>query len=73
MISAACFTILINLSKEPWNSDDAKQQRIASKRCEKLFKDAPCLKEWIKVEPGVYRALCGGVDGKSRQITSPID
>lgn len=52
-------TLIINLSKEPINSDDNRNKEVATKRCSQLYKDAPCLKKFIKVEANVYRAICG--------------
>ena len=52
-------TLVINLSSEPINSQDEVNMGVAAKRCGELYKDAPCLKKFIKVEPLMYRAICG--------------
>ena len=57
MICAA--VLLYNLSKEPWNTFDKGQQKIATKRCGEIYKEAPCLSRFIKVEYHMYRAICG--------------
>jgi hypothetical protein len=51
--------ILVNLSTDPWNKDDDKNKDVASKRCAVKYEDAPCLKKFVKVEPLMYRAICG--------------
>lgn len=51
--------IMINMSSEPWNKRDERNYRQASVTCGVKYKDAPCLRQFIKKEPGVYEALCG--------------
>lgn len=52
-------TLVINLSLYPINQQDKENQAVAAKRCVVHYKDSPCLKKFIKVEPLVYRAICG--------------
>jgi hypothetical protein len=60
-------TVLINLSPEAWNQVDLRNKAVAEKRCPVKYADAPCLKKFIKVEPGMYRAICGeGVKSNAR-------
>lgn len=58
-----CTTVLlINLSTQSWNTSDMLNKAIAQKRCSVLYKkEAPCLKKFIKVEPLMYRAICGTI------------
>lgn len=51
--------LLINLSAEPWNKADKDNQDHATVRCGEKYPDSPCLKKFIKVEPLMYRAICG--------------
>lgn len=51
--------IVINLSKEAITPNDELAMTAAAKGCQERYKDAPCLKKFIKVEPLVYRVVCG--------------
>lgn len=51
---------LINLTHEPWNAHDARMALEAKIGCERKYPKSPCLSKFIKVEPQMYRALCGG-------------
>lgn len=48
-------------SPEPWDyCRDADAMETARLRCSSYYgEEAPCLKWFIKMEPGVYRAICG--------------
>ncbi len=59
MILACLTTALVNLSNIPWNFEDRQNQAIAQSRCGTIYPDAPCLKLFVKVEPLMYRAICG--------------
>ena len=59
MILFTCVaTIMINLSGYPWNQHDIDTKERAVKTCKKDYND--CLKKFIKKEPRVYNAICGG-------------
>ena len=49
---------MINLSGYPWNQHDIDTKERAVKTCKKDYND--CLKKFIKKEPRVYNAICGG-------------
>jgi hypothetical protein len=50
---------MINISKESWNERDMIEMNTAKVRCEQKYPDAPCLTKFVKVEPLMYRAICG--------------
>lgn len=52
-------TQMINQSKYAWNDYDKKEMRYAEKRCKQIYKDAPCLKRFYKLDVNDYFALCG--------------
>lgn len=54
-----CQTVTIINFTNIWNDFDQKALDRAGKRCEQIYKDAPCLKKFYKVEEGRYKALCG--------------
>ena len=51
--------LVLNLSTEKWNDMDDEALSAAKVRCEQIYKEAPCLKQFTKTEPNVYRAICG--------------
>lgn len=51
--------VIINMSNEVWNKRDEVQLASTRNRCSHYFKSSPCLKQFIKMEPGTYRAICG--------------
>lgn len=60
LLSLSCpQTIVHNMSGIPWNKEDSVHAKIAEKNCAKKYSEAPCLKLFVKVEPLVYRAICG--------------
>ena len=60
MMLACVATVLVNVSSEPWKPRDDESLAQARGRCTQLYKDSPCLVKFVKVEPGIYRAICGG-------------
>lgn len=52
-------TIIVNLSTEMWNKADQEALDGVKSNCSKYYEDSPCLKEFIKKEPGVYNVICG--------------
>lgn len=59
LISLSCIKpTLINNTKFPWNSFDKTTLKRANKRCKEIYKDAPCLKYFIKTAEKDYRAVC---------------
>lgn len=58
-MTSCILTIILNLTKEPWNIDDQKSLITAKSRCVQLYDDSECLVKFIKTEPGVYKAICG--------------
>jgi hypothetical protein len=58
--------LLVNLSTEAWNARDNENKAVAQVRCKQIYKEeAPCLVKFIKMEPLVYRAICGEVKKRS--------
>lgn len=41
------------------NKHDEEMLKKAKKRCGKIYKDMPCLKQFNKIEDNRYTALCG--------------
>ncbi|NBO99773.1 MAG: hypothetical protein EBU90_06555 [Proteobacteria bacterium] len=54
-----CQAVIVINSTTTWNANDQKALERASKRCEQVYKDAPCLKKFYKIEENRYSALCG--------------
>lgn len=52
-------TIVINQSKDPWNSKDEYQLNYSKKRCGEIFINSPCLKKFVKRKVQTYWAICG--------------
>lgn len=51
--------LIINLSYIPMNELDYKHVEFAKTRCEKFYKNSPCVSRFYKMEENVYRVLCG--------------
>jgi hypothetical protein len=49
----------INRSSEAWNSRDFTEYKIATKKCKIKYPNSPCVKTFVKMEPLVYRVICG--------------
>ena len=54
-------TFFLNWSSEPWNDYDKKRYERSIYVCatDERYEETPCLKSFIKVEPRVYRSICG--------------
>lgn len=59
MLVACVATIMVNLSKEPWNKEDQNSLLNAMFSCSKYYEDSPCVIKFIKKEPSVYNVICG--------------
>ena len=60
MVLAICAaTIWINLTSFDWNDHDKKIYNKIKRRCETLYKDAPCLSRFVKSGKQMYRVYCG--------------
>lgn len=60
MMTLVCLTtIIVNLSKESFNSEDEVSLARAIEQCKLVYDDAPCLVKFIKTETNTYQALCG--------------
>ena len=57
--SAMCVRPKITNPTDEWNKADDDSYRSATARCVVHYPEAPCLKNFIKVEENVYRAICG--------------
>jgi len=63
----APLVIILGICAEPkiinktdsWNSSDKQMLEFSKVRCEQIYTDATCLKEFSKIEENVYWALCG--------------
>lgn len=54
-----CAAAIIVNNTNSWTETDKKNLAYAKTRCEQIYKEAPCLKRFIKTEELVYRAICG--------------
>lgn len=54
-----CQAVVIINSTSTWSKQDEEALKRAGKRCEQVYKDAPCLKKFYKIEENRYSALCG--------------
>jgi hypothetical protein len=52
-------TVTINRTKYEWNKHDLQIIKTCKKRCPELYKDAPCLKKFIKYGEQDYDCICG--------------
>lgn len=52
-------TIIIDHTHTKWSTVDKAALTRASAQCKVYYPEAPCLKKFIKKEPGTYRAICG--------------
>ena len=63
MILTCITTMILNISGIGFSKDprDLKSFKRAAYVCgsDKRYEDGPCLIKFMKVENGVYRALCG--------------
>jgi len=50
--------IIVNHTKD-WTKLDQDTLIRATKRCGKIYPDAPCVKTFIKTEPRGYQVICG--------------
>ena len=48
-----------NKTKFPWNEHDKTTMKYCQKRCGSIYKDAPCLKKFIKFGKQDYHCICG--------------
>ncbi len=53
--------LFINMSKEPWKDKDFMIFSNAVKTCDSdsRYKGNRCVKKFLKMEPQVYRVICG--------------
>lgn len=52
--------IIENTSGLEWTKHDSKILNYSYKRCAQVYKDAPCLKRFIKHDFQAYSVICGG-------------
>jgi hypothetical protein len=65
MSAISCPNIkVVDHTKSAWTDQDQEAITQAQKRCGELFPKAPCLKLFVKVEEGMYRAICGAISRK---------
>lgn len=52
---------IIDKTGGTWGTEqDVAALRTAKARCESYYgKEAPCLKKFIKIQDGIYQAICG--------------
>ncbi len=63
LIKRACVETSIEThTPESWSDRDQAAYDVANKRCRELYLNSPCLKRFIRMEQGRYRAVCGGLD-----------
>lgn len=51
--------LMLNTSKYPWNNYDRSELKFAQKRCQEIYKDAPCVKLFKKYNRQQYSVICG--------------
>lgn len=60
LLAAACAAPVVELrTAEPWTRRDQAALDRAADGCEEYYPDSPCLKRFIRMRPGTYRAVCG--------------
>ena len=65
-LALVCSSVtVVNYTKE-WIKIDQLNYNQAVKRCPELYKDAPCLKTFIKKRDRVYNAICGKKTNKRK-------
>jgi hypothetical protein len=52
-------TIMVNHTSHPWNDHDRSVLETAKKRCGQIYPDAPCVKEFYKIDKQDYHVTCG--------------
>jgi hypothetical protein len=58
-LAISCGNPKIVNDTDKWSKYDQNALEDTKDRCKIHFKDAPCLKIFIKKEENVYRAICG--------------
>ena len=53
-------TKIVNQTSEEWNESDTINLEAAKVGCGKRYPEAPCVAIFTKVQPLVYRVICGG-------------
>lgn len=51
-------TTIVNKSGD-WTTQDRQAFASANQHCKEIYPDSPCLKEFRKMEEGIYEAICG--------------
>lgn len=59
--AAACLPPAVELRTDhPWSRRDQAALDRATVACGIYYPASPCLRRFIRVQPGQYRAVCGG-------------
>jgi hypothetical protein len=60
LLAAACSAPVIELrTTHPWTKRDQAALTRAAVACGYYYPASPCLRRFIRVVPGQYRAVCG--------------
>lgn len=59
MLSLACPPTMIINKTDVWTNEDQKVLAGTKVRCGEIYKDAPCVKKFIKKEELLYNVVCG--------------
>lgn len=61
LVAAACIVPVVELrTSHPWTGQDQAAYDRAVVGCGQHYPASPCLRRFIRVWPGQYRAVCGG-------------
>lgn len=51
--------LMVNKTDLDWTYTDKEYVFYTASRCPEIYKDAPCLKQFIKTDFQTYRPICG--------------
>lgn len=58
-LSLTCSDPIIINKTSIWNEKDQQTLESAKQNCKNHYKDAPCVKKFIKTEELAYQVICG--------------
>ncbi len=71
-LAICAVAVKVNMTQFPWNDFDQESLIRASTRCKHFYKDAPCLKKFVKVDKQDYHAICGIKDEDNSIAENPL-
>ncbi len=61
LLAAACAAPVVEIrGPQPWSEQDQAALERATVGCAEHYPASPCLRRFVRVQPGRYRAVCGG-------------